>query len=512
VANGHAAQVHGGCVECVPTQDKGRVLVAQRAFQQGQVIFSEQPLLTVAADAQDEAFVALRRLCDGRGWDFEPLWYWAALRSLTEDQLSGGPLARAPPLAPEKQEKLLILHQGERNGVSAACAAIGKQFAPRAEAILLERVLQVWVHNAFDYSDDPPGYATYFLPSFMSHSCWPNAFWHYGAGGKNSYVLRARRNIAKGEEITVSYLDESLLLACAPERRWDLWESKLFWCACERCCGGVDRSRGLTCPVCRSGSVFASPGGPSRLASGTLGPGALVGAACGACGCELTLEQAISLSGHEASLKGILDGWQEDGAPSEIEAQQVEELVEACFPQHFLGDRARGRLARLHRLAGRRDEQVRLLEARAAFLAAAYPGLSAARGWMLESLGDALMMRAARGGAPDTEGGDDSLRRGLRAYMEASRILELMFGEDHEYSDGLLTKVAYANAQLQLLSIPLLLPGRAAGALEGPEGGASKRPRLAEEKRVSAPPLRGGGGVPRSRHALGCNTPPVLRG
>ncbi len=75
---------------------------------------------------------------------------------------------------------------------------------------LFENLMQVWIHNCLlvffvlfngsffsEYSDDPQGFATHFLPSFMSHSCAPTCVWGYQ--DKTQFVLRARRPMTDGE-------------------------------------------------------------------------------------------------------------------------------------------------------------------------------------------------------------------------------------------------------------------------------------------------------------------------
>merc|ERR1719235_1350634 len=91
------------------------------------------------------------------------------------------------PMPEEKQSMLLMLHQGEIEEASLGVCQIVKDYGLLVSPEKLERLLQAWIHNTFDYSEDPHGYATYFFPSFMSHSCLPNAFWHYG--DRDIYVL-----------------------------------------------------------------------------------------------------------------------------------------------------------------------------------------------------------------------------------------------------------------------------------------------------------------------------------
>merc|ERR1712061_973757 len=123
------------------------------------------------------------------------------------------------------------------------------------DPLALEQLLRVWILNCFEHSEAPLGYSTYFLSSFMSHSCFPTAVWYYEG---DDFVLRARTDIEAGDEITLSYLSEDALLESVAARRKHLKESKHFHCECPRCAAPVDKARGFRCPQCR-GTVFPNP-------------------------------------------------------------------------------------------------------------------------------------------------------------------------------------------------------------------------------------------------------------
>ena len=111
----------------------------------------------------------------------------------------------------------------------------------------------------------------------------------------------ATRDVAAGEELTLSYLLVGRLQSTAA-RRAALVETKGFLCACGRCAAEPDWFRGLPCPRCRGGVVIASP--PPALPSHLLLPlplGAKGGSAgdwvwkCEECGAALgTLDQAVA--------------------------------------------------------------------------------------------------------------------------------------------------------------------------------------------------------------------------
>jgi len=333
LVNAHIQEHHRGVLCCERTPDKGRILRATRAFEPGDVIFTEQALRIVRCEPEHPAFHRLEELCRSSDLDCIPLWYWCALKSLTSDDLGrdhatgvasdGAASDGWEPVSPEVQQRLLILHQGDVEVASEAVAAVAAAFAPGLkEAVKLERCLQAWLLNGFDVLGDDdddgpaapgaeqvqPGHATFFLPSFFSHSCFPSAIWHYSSDF--SYVLRARRPIREGEEVTISYLDEDILLDHSRLRRNEL-SRRHFWCDCERCVNGDDLCRSMRCSRCRDGIVVAKLPCTSEGFSLT---GAVVVAGVGAVfpDCLLRpLRPAIYDEGWAADL----DKWLTIGAP-----------------------------------------------------------------------------------------------------------------------------------------------------------------------------------------------------
>ena len=89
--------------------------------------------------------------------------------------------------------------------------------------------------RALGYADPPAceGSAFHALQSCLNHSCAPSAhaMKRDGADEDGAAVILAKRRIARGEEVTISYIDE----ACDLEARtWQLAEYG-FVCRCSRC-------------------------------------------------------------------------------------------------------------------------------------------------------------------------------------------------------------------------------------------------------------------------------------
>uniref|UniRef100_A0A7S4QJ95 SET domain-containing protein n=1 Tax=Alexandrium monilatum TaxID=311494 RepID=A0A7S4QJ95_9DINO len=449
--NAHGEQHHQGVLRCRWTEQKGRILHAARDFAEGEVILVESPLHIVQEDEASPAFKHLQQLCADRedDFDYDPLWYWCALKSLTKEELQGARLGGWAGADAAVQHNLLLLHHEEVSEPSSSSEVLVKELAPGASPMLVERLTQIWVLNCFEYSDAPQGYSTYFFSSFMSHSCWPNAVWHYAGA---DHVLRARRAVRAGDEVCISYLPEHGLMQSAPVRRLELHDTKRFWCACERCSGPRDLGRGLWCPLCGEGAVFARSPDPGPARDDQLLAAHLAGAACEGCGRSLGKREAARLAGHEKRLKGIVDDYAERtqaGSAASIavkELQATEAFIDSAFAQHALADLAWEQLADCYAAHQRCADQRRLLERRCSFHAAAYPGLNGSHAWSLEARGDAMMRaggRAPRPGGARQAGGRrervwqvaarEEPEQALQLYAEAQRILTLMFGEGHEY-------------------------------------------------------------------------------
>lgn len=422
-------------MSCTWTETKGRILHATRTYQPGDVVLVESPLHIVQEQDDNAAFKKLRELCklNPKSFDYEPLWYWCALQSLTPEQVKGSIVEGVKGTSPTTMRNLLLLHHEDVTQPTAAAKMLVKQICPNADAITLERLIQIWVLNCFEYSEEPQGFSTYFFSSFMSHSCYPNAVWHYDGA---DHVLRARRAIAVGDEVCISYLPEDGLLNAAPTRRWELHETKRFWCTCERCAEGVtDFSRGLRCPSCPAGVVFANTpvGGPAETES--LLASELEGCKCGSCGQEISKAASEKLAKKEEELRKKVEVLKKSSARSQTlkNAQDVEALIEATFPQHVFADHAWEQLADFHAAARRRADQHRLLAMRCQFYRSAYDGLSGAHAWTLEALADAL----SGAGEPKPKAGaaknGQDIDRALELYTEAVGILMKMFGSEHEY-------------------------------------------------------------------------------
>lgn len=450
--NAYCKKHFKGVLECRWTENKGRVVHAVREFAVGEEILVEPPLHVVQEDDVSAAFNKVKELCSDRAgdMDYEPLWYWCALQSLTQAELKGAREGGWQGTDEATQKNLLLLHHEEVEEPGAAAKILAQELAPSADPMVLERLIQIWVLNCFEYSDSPQGYSTYFYSSFMSHSCFPNAVWYYDG---TDHALRARRAIKVGDEVCISYLPEHGLLQSAPARRSELHDTKRFWCACERCSGELDLSRGFVCPACKEGKVFAHTPGNGPTKDSSLQSVHIVDGTCDTCKHAISKAEAKTLWTLETKLQKAVDALtqsneDDEGAASKPEElSNTEKLIDDNFAQHVLADLAWEQLAACYSSKRRHADHRRILARRCAFHDAAYPGLNGAYAWALEANADALMR--AGGDAESGERRGKGQRQGekrvcqvsskkdpeaaKRLYLEALDILAKMFGEKHEY-------------------------------------------------------------------------------
>lgn len=437
--NAHGREHFGGILECHWTEGKGRIVHATRTWQQGEVILVESPLHIVQEDASSKAFKKLQQMCKKHKFDYEPLWYWCALKSLTKEQLEGAYEGGWECATALQQKNLLLLHH-EVHEAGTESQMMVSELVPNCDPMTLERLTQVWVLNCFEYSDSPVGYSAYFFSSFMSHSCFPNAVWHYTG---SDHVLRARRNIKVGDEVCIAYLPEEGLLNPTVMRRHELHSTKHFWCDCERCDATEDPTRGVYCPKCSTGTVFSVATDPDNNKKEYV-PTAWTARKCNSCGHILDAQQAQEITANENKLRKMVEDGFEKSGPTIKDAQKNERWMESKFSQHFLVDLAWEQLAEFYVKHELYDEQRRVLQSRCAFHSVAYPGLSGTHAWSLEALGDALKInhspdKKKAGGVKPVVKADK--KKAEQSFLESIRILRLMFGEDHEYVESVADKL-----------------------------------------------------------------------
>lgn len=259
------------------TPDRGKVLVSIDALGPGDLVLREVPVLSVR---QSSASPTLQDLHE-----------WADCFVA---------------LAPEQRTAILGLHCEpcvSRNG--ALADLMGPQ-GQKVDSLLrnssvskedLWQFLRIMECNTFQVPE-PDGMVRVEMlltTSRLNHSCMPNAL--RGPGAQDGTIeVRALRPVAAGEELTISYVDEDVLLSPCEARRDRLESRWLFRCQCQRC-SSPDLLR-----------AFACPAGPMCKAKGCVHAGAGGGglSACVQCGRSLPLEAASSALDAEARLEAVV--------------------------------------------------------------------------------------------------------------------------------------------------------------------------------------------------------------
>ena len=208
------------------SKDKGCVLIARRAFEIGDLIFEEDPLLFVSPSAYAQSTIdLLQAIC--REANLSALLSTASadddhfvsvrtilptLQFLREDAdtqrkvllMFCPPEPTVPPLFLRVLRHAIALLLARGVADPAAAAAAGRRHASSAAAVL-ERVALVCQCNIFAVTDDASESALCLAAGVMSHACLPACNWHFTAAGR--YQLRAACAVAPGDELTVSYLE-----------------------------------------------------------------------------------------------------------------------------------------------------------------------------------------------------------------------------------------------------------------------------------------------------------------
>lgn len=490
IINAYCQEHFAGEFVCEMADGKGRILIAKKAVPQGELLFSEAPLHIACEDEDNEAFLTVRRICEENDDedDYDPIWYWCALSSLTAAQIGTGPKhGTLEPISEAQQKRLLCLYHEPVTEASAEVERIVAALGLTTSPVLVEELLQAWILNCFEHSEDPLGHSAYFASSFVSHSCGANAVWTEGENG--AHILRARQDIAVGDEVTISYLEEHVLLHSAEKRKKILQETKLFECSCERCAPprsapstvlGRDTCRGFYCKKCKECGIF------HRLDHCKKFDG-LRGVACTVCGNLVDQKEGKRLLQAEANLEAKLKKLDEQceevtisDVMDEDRAQSLLKLVAQgasgpVGPQHWLCDRLWGHLEDWYKARNQRVEQRRMLELRVRYQRVAYSGLSAALAWTLERQGDMLLRHLGFGAkklASDAPHEEAIAAQILPIFEDSGRILRLMFGTDQEHYMSVAKKLDVAKAFLER---------RAKAQMEAAPTKVAKKPAAATE-------------------------------
>lgn len=232
-----AAPLSSG-LSIIETDDRGKVLVTQHAFRQGDVVLREVAALTIPSRSLPLA--GLGRLYGVKRRQFMALHCPEALSAARPEDGAGA-------LSAVVGENGAVLEQVLQKwcGWSAARAKLEKADA--------WRFLRIWDANKLSWMGRTEVEQGVFLTlSRMNHSCEPNIRLMPGMS-EHELVAYAARDIASGEELCLCYVERNSLpmlhfLHLPMECRQHLLLRWGFVCACPRCRAMDDSARTFRCP------------------------------------------------------------------------------------------------------------------------------------------------------------------------------------------------------------------------------------------------------------------------
>lgn len=155
---------------------------------------------------------------------------------LSIDNKDTSVLDAAARLSPEDRRRLLSLsmNNAKKESLSYLAAAAWGSFPSLAAIGEARDLLNVFYNNNFSLSGTSGKRAVFLNVARLNHSCVPNAQGNLNTALPGSqFTIHALREIADGEEITISYLHDELAIRSARQRR--LQEGYGFECACGIC-------------------------------------------------------------------------------------------------------------------------------------------------------------------------------------------------------------------------------------------------------------------------------------
>mmetsp|Transcript_74045 Transcript_74045/g.209059 ORF Transcript_74045/g.209059 Transcript_74045/m.209059 type:complete len:507 (-) Transcript_74045:52-1572(-) len=239
------------------TQEKGRCLFANEACEPGQVVFIERPTLVALPALSPQLWGHLQKIHNAQSLNLGTVtFHYAALLSqLTLDPASIDIILDkfVPDPDEDPGEDVIRIVQSLQENLCADLKLNERPIDPGR----LQRLVSAWRYNSFGHHKEN-GLVLYNRISMCAHSCDPSCCWSYG--DDDAFVLRARVALNRGDELTISYLqDEDLLKStCVRQQKLQNWR---FTCQCPRCHLRVDTGRGFRCRRCRLGVLYASSQG-----------------------------------------------------------------------------------------------------------------------------------------------------------------------------------------------------------------------------------------------------------
>ena len=207
-------------------QHLGRVLIASKDFQVGDLVLRESPLVWFS-DSQNliRKFVSEMTETDKR--DMLGMFHFNSPKDTTHELCKRSMYHLA-------EDTYRIYMDMQRNNQQVSMEEIFQCLS----------IVNLNAHSFYPNEREPNRAALFPIAAIISHSCQPNTIY---AIEQSCIEYYATRPILRGEEITSTYLSWSDLVTChTAQRRQKLLASKDFICLCARC-KDIDLFRGVSC-------------------------------------------------------------------------------------------------------------------------------------------------------------------------------------------------------------------------------------------------------------------------
>jgi len=236
------------------TDCKGRCLFTNEAAEPGMVVFVEKPLMVALPALAPKLWECLQKLHEAQPLNLGTVtFHFAAIVSILQLDEEGIGVIRdkyVPEPDEEPNDDVLRILKTLKDGPPEILG--GSLKAVDLTAKELQRLVSAWRYNSFGHHKED-GLVLYNRISMCAHSCDPTCCWSYG--DEDAFVLRSRISLAKGDELTISYLQDEDLLKSTAVRQTKL-QNWRFTCMCPRCALKVDLGRGFRCQRCRLGILY----------------------------------------------------------------------------------------------------------------------------------------------------------------------------------------------------------------------------------------------------------------
>lgn len=210
-------------------------MISEKNYGKGEVIFYERPLLS---------YFSVQQGYNGRN------------RCMQYFQSAKNGILEFAKLTKENRERALMLYfPPDELKKMDVCEDLIKEFLEENKIFNIgindvSKMSLILSYNQFQAKKGEKSYLQDYC-SRINHSCDPNCIFMREKDDRMS--IRTIKDIKKGEDIRITYLDETKILFPTQERRELLQLQYSFDCQCDRCCKKHDDMLSYKCQYCKTG-------------------------------------------------------------------------------------------------------------------------------------------------------------------------------------------------------------------------------------------------------------------